>query len=194
MDNLIPADGDALLVIDVQNDFLHGGSLAVSGAEEVVPVINHYLELFSQKELPIYVTRDWHPPDHCSFHAQGGIWPSHCVAGTYGAAFSERLELPAGIRIVSKARVRDRDAYSAFEETDLDQSLKHDGVKRLFAGGLATDYCVLNTLKDALALGYTGVLLEDAIRAVNVKPGDGVRALNEMRQLGVQFATITDLK
>jgi nicotinamidase/pyrazinamidase len=176
--------GDALLVVDVQNDFLPGGSLAVPGGDEVIPVLNHYLVTFEAHGLPIFATRDWHPPDHCSFHAQGGPWPIHCVAGTQGAEFAPGLQLPLSTSVISKATSSEQDAYSGFEGTELDSQLRRAGVKRLFVGGLATDYCVLNTVKDALALDYQVVHLVDATRAVNVHPENGHRALEEMAHLG----------
>jgi nicotinamidase/pyrazinamidase len=193
MDKLKPGVGDALLIVDVQNDFLPGGSLAVPDGDAVVPVLNHCLALFSKKELPVYASRDWHPPDHCSFRAQGGPWPPHCMADTHGAEFAANLELPADAVIISKADTPEKDAYSAFEGTDLGLCLKAVDVRRLFVGGLATDYCVLNTVKDALALGYDVVLFIDAVRAVEATPGDGEKAMMEMRTLGAQFALSTDL-
>ncbi len=177
--------GDALIVVDVQNDFLPGGSLAVPGGDEVVPELNHYIAAFQAKRLPIFATRDWHPPNHCSFKAYGGPWPPHCVAGSTGAAFAPGLELPASIAVITlKGTEPDRDAYSGFERTDLDARLRAVGVHRLFVGGLATDYCVINTVKDGLALGYAVFLLQDAIRAVNVQPDDGRKAEDEMIRLG----------
>ena len=193
MDTLKPGVGDALLVVDVQNDFLPGGSLAVPRGNEVVPVLNRCLALFSKQSLPVYASRDWHPPDHCSFRAQGGPWPPHCMADTYGAEFAGNLDLPADAVIISKADTPEKDAYSAFEGTDLGLCLKAVDVRRLFVGGLATDYCVLNTVKDALALGYAVVLLADAVRAVEVTPGDGEKAMMEMRTLGAHIARSTDL-
>ncbi len=176
--------GDALVVVDVQNDFLPGGSLAVQRGDEIVPVLNGYLAAFQLKGMPIFATRDWHPLNHCSFKAFGGPWPPHCVAGTHGAAFAPGLELPASIIVISKATQPDKDAYSGFEGTDLDARLRAQRVRRLFVGGLATDYCVLNTVKDGLALGYEALLLEDAIRAVDVQPDDGRKAEDEMIRLG----------
>lgn len=193
MDTLKPGVGDALVVVDVQNDFLPGGSLAVPRGDEVVPPLNRCLALFSKQSLPVYASRDWHPPDHCSFRAQGGPWPPHCMADTYGAEFASNLDLPADAVIISKADTPEKDAYSAFEGTDLGLCLKAVDVRRLFVGGLATDYCVLNTVKDALALGYGVVLLADAVRAVEVTPGDGEKAMMEMRTLGAQIARSTDL-
>ncbi len=179
-----PAPGDALIIVDVQNDFLPGGALAVADGDQVIPVLNRWIEDFKARDLPIYATRDWHPPDHCSFDAQGGIWPPHCVAGSPGAEFATALELPAKTVVVAKATSPDKDAYSGFEGTDLTRRLRTQGVERLFVGGLATDYCVLNTVRDALAEGFAVLLLLAAIRAVNVKPGDGDRAEAEMKRLG----------
>lgn len=193
MERLKPGMGDALLVVDVQNDFLPGGNLAVPRGDEVIPALNRCLAIFSRLKLPLFASRDWHPADHCSFRRQGGPWPPHCIAGTKGAAFAPGLELPSGTTIISKANTRERDAYSAFGETDLDRRLKDAGVRRLFAGGLATDYCVLNSVKDALGLGYALILLTDAVRAAEIAPGDGERALAEMRKLGAQFALSTEL-
>ena len=178
--------GDALIAVDVQNDFLPGGSLAVPKGDEVVPPLNRYLAAFHAAGLPIFATRDWHPANHCSFKAQGGPWPPHCVAETDGARFSADLELPAGTTIISKATTPAKDAYSGFEGTDLEARLRAQGVRRLFIGGLATDYCVLNTVRDARKNGFEVYLLTDAIRAVNVKPDDGRRAEDEMRRLGAR--------
>jgi nicotinamidase/pyrazinamidase len=183
-----PQQGDALVVVDVQNDFLPGGALGIAGGDRIIPVINRCLAGFHALGLPTFATRDWHTPDHCSFAAQGGPWPEHCVAGTHGAAFSTELELPPDTPVISKATRRDRDAYSTLEGTDLEQRLHEAGVRRIFVGGLATDYCVLNTVRDAVRLGFEAVVLTDAIRAVDVKPGDGARALEEMQQLGAVLA------
>lgn len=176
--------GDALILVDVQLDFLPGGSLAVPHGDEVVPALNRYIAVFRGLTFPIVATRDWHPPDHCSFRAQGGPWPPHCVAGSAGAHFATLLDLPCEAHIVSKATSRDRDAYSGFEGTGLDDWLRRAGASRVFVGGLATDYCVLNTVRDALRFGYATFLLLDAVRAVDVAAGDGARAIDEMRRLG----------
>lgn len=175
---------DALLVVDVQNDFLPGGSLAVRSGDEVVPVLNGYLDRFRKAGRPIVASRDWHPPGHCSFKDQGGRWPAHCVIDSEGAAFAPGLALPSSAVIVSKGTRRDSDAYSGFQGTDLHERLKAAGVRRLFVGGLATDYCVRQTVADALGRGYQVVLLQDAIRAVNVEPEDGRKAEEEMIRLG----------
>ena len=185
--------GDALILVDVQLDFLPGGSLAVSHGDEVVPALNRYIAVFRRLTLPVVATRDWHPPDHCSFQAQGGPWPPHCVAGSDGARFAPLLDLPCEARIASKATTRDRDAYSGFEGTDLDEWLQRAGVSRVFVGGLATDYCVLNTVRDALRIGYATFLLADAVRAVDAQAGDGECAIAEMRRRGavaIEFGQI----
>ena len=181
---LSPGAGDALVVVDVQRDFLPGGSLAVPHGDEVVGPLNVYLRLFAEKGLPIFATRDWHPADHCSFRARGGPWPVHCVAGSPGAEFAEGLALPGGVRIVSKDVLRDQDTYSGFQRTDLARQLRDLGVKRLYIGGIATDYCVLHTVLDALSAGFSVCLLEDAIRPVEVRPGDGEAAVRAMREKG----------
>jgi nicotinamidase/pyrazinamidase len=177
-------NGDALIIVDLQNDFLPGGKLGVENGDVVITPLNHYIESFHLKGLPIYATRDWHPQKHCSFKEQGGIWPPHCIADTPGAGFSENLQLTPETAVISKATTVEKDAYSGFEGTDLGQQLRNGGIKPLFIGGLATDYCVLNTVKDALQLNFNVFLLQDAVRAVNVRPDDGDKALQEMKHLG----------
>lgn len=176
--------GDALLVVDVQRDFLPGGALAVPDGDRIVPVLQRHLERFERAGRPILFTRDWHPADHMSFRAQGGPWPPHCVAGTPGAGFAPGLDLPAAAQLVSKGTRPDAEAYSGFEGTGLAARLRQQGVQRLFVGGLATDYCVRATVLDALREGFEVLLLGDAVRAVDVRPGDGERALRDMLQAG----------
>lgn len=180
------ASGDALLVVDVQNDFLPGGTLAVPEGDEVVPVLNRWIDRFRARGLPVFASRDWHPADHCSFGARGGPWPPHCVADTTGAEFPRDLALPPEAEVISKATGSDRDAYSAFSGTALARRLGDLGVQRLFVGGLATDYCVRASVLDALQAGFDVVLLEDAVRAVDANPGDGPRAVEEMRAAGAR--------
>ncbi len=179
-----PGKGDALIVVDLQNDFLPGGALAVPEGDEIVSLINRCIERFVSRGLPVVATRDWHPADHCSFAEQGGTWPAHCVAGTVGAAFAPGLNLPDDVIVISKATRADQEAYSGFSGTGLAASLRERGVRRVFVGGLATDYCVLNTVLDALTAGFETVLLDDAIRAVDVEPGDGRCAIDEMTRHG----------
>jgi len=185
--------GDALLIVDLQNDFLPGGSLAVPRGDEVVPLLAACVRRFIARELPVFATRDWHPVDHCSFAAQGGPWPAHCVAGTPGAEFADRLELPPTVVVISKASERERESYSAFAGTDLAQRLRQAGCTRVFVGGLATEYCVLSTVLDAIDEGLAVVLLADAVRAVNVQADDGARALTRMSERGASMATVAEL-
>ena len=181
---------DALLIVDVQNDFLPGGALAVGQGDVIVPAINRYVDLFRERGLSIYASRDWHPASHCSFVAQGGIWPPHCIAGTDGAAFPEALVLPDSAVVISKAVTAGEDAYSAFQGTSLANQLRMGQKRRLFIGGLATDYCVLHTVLDALKEGFEVMLLSDAIKAVDVHPGDGEAAVHTMLHNGAVPVTI----
>lgn len=183
---------DALLLVDVQRDFVTG-SLAVPGAPAIIPVLNAYVREFAQRHLPIVATRDWHPAGHCSFRDQGGPWPPHCIAGTPGAGFAEGLALGPEALVISKATTPERDAYSGFGGTQLDLRLRALRAHRLFVGGLATDYCVLETVRDARRLGYEVCLLADAIRAVDAHPGDGEKALAEMRAGGAVEIRFADL-
>ena len=188
-----PQSHDALIIVDVQNDFLPGGSLAVSDGNDILPVLNTYIKIFDENNLPIIATRDWHPADHCSFNKAGGIWPDHCVAGTVGAAFASKLALPEKTLVISKATSAEKEAYSGLDGTALNKNLKALGVRRVWIGGLATDYCVLNTVKDFLALSYPVILLQDAIKAVNVHPDDGERAVQEMLDKGAISLTLADI-
>jgi nicotinamidase/pyrazinamidase len=185
--------GDALIIVDLQNDFLPGGSLAVPHGDEVIPVLNQYRGAFQAKGLPIFATRDWHPPNHCSFKAQGGPWPPHCIAETAGAQFAPDLILPGSTVIISKATEPDKEAYSGFSGKDLDERLRSAHIQRLFIGGLAIDYCVLNTVKDAIERSYKVFLLQDAVRAVNANPDDGKEAEEEMARLGAVSITLNAL-
>ena len=181
---------DALIVVDVQRDFCPGGALAVPHGDDVVPVINRLLGLTDWLTV---ATRDWHPADHCSFTAQGGIWPPHCVAGTEGAAFHPALDQPRIRTVVSKAVTRDAEAYSGFQGTDLAALLAARGVRRVFVCGLATDYCVKATALDARRASLDVVVIEDAVRGVEVKPGDCVKAIDEMRASAIVLAPSGEL-
>ena len=176
---------DALIVVDVQRDFCPGGALAVPRGDDVVPVINRLLGLTDWLTV---ATRDWHPADHCSFEAQGGIWPPHCVAGTDGAAFHPALDQSRIRTVVSKAVTSDAEAYSGFQGTGLAARLAARGVRRVFVCGLATDYCVKATALDARRAGLDVVVIEDAIRGVEVKPGDCAKAVDEMRASAIVLA------
>lgn len=160
-------DRDALLVVDMQNDFMPDGVLPVKDADKIVPVINVYTDIFSKLNLPVFFTRDWHPVDHISFKDHGGIWPPHCVAESKGADFHPDLVIPSDNKfIISKGSSKDFDAYSGFQGTVLNQLLVERGIKRIFVCGVATDFCVKNTVIGGLNLGFCSFLLEDAIKGV----------------------------
>ena len=182
---------DALLVIDVQNDFCPGGALAVTDGDQVVPALNRYIERFEKSQLPIFATRDWHPEKTRHFKAHGGLWPPHCIQGTQGAEFRPDLKLPAGAVIISAGMAPDEEGYSGFEGRDdrgigLAELLRQRGVERIFVGGLATDYCVKQTVLDGLKHGFKVVLLGDAVRGVNLQAGDSERAVAEMLRAGAE--------
>jgi nicotinamidase/pyrazinamidase len=176
--------GDALLIVDVQNDFCPGGALAVPEGDSVIPVLNQWIAYADARRLPVFASRDWHPRNHISFKERGGPWPPHCIQGTSGAAFHPDLKLPPNVEVVSKAEEPDKDSYSAFGGTDLADRLRRAGVKQVWIGGLAQDYCVRATALDAIEQGFAVHLITDATRAVNLHPGDGQHALDEIQQAG----------
>ena len=182
----------ALVVVDIQNDFCPGGALPVKDGDKVIPVLNKYIDRFRKAGAPILFTRDWHPPDHSSFKAQGGPWPPHCVQNSEGARFHPDLYIPPEGEVVSKADKKD-EAYSFFKGTNLAQKLKERGIRRLFVGGLATDYCVKETVSDGLKYGFEVFQLDDASKGVNVNPGDSERALQEMVAKGAKRIRLQDL-
>jgi nicotinamidase/pyrazinamidase len=184
---------DALLIADVQNDFLPDGALAIREGDRIIPALLTYMYRFHSRALPIFLTRDWHPANHCSFRDRGGPWQVHCVAGSPGSLPPRAFEAPLSAVIIYKAIDADDEAYSAFHNTPLHRHLRARGVHRLFIGGLATDYCVLNTVKDARALGYDVCLLTDGIKAVNLHPDDGRHAEEEMIRLGAVPVTLEAL-
>jgi nicotinamidase/pyrazinamidase len=189
---------DALVIVDVQNDFCPGGALAVPEGDRVVPVLNRYAERFARRGAAVLATRDWHPARTRHFVAGGGAWPPHCVQGSPGAAFHADLALPADAQVLSKGMDPEADAYSAFQAETPDglpfaAALGERSVTRLFVGGLATDYCVKATVLDALKEGFDVVVLEDAVRAVDVQPGDGERALADMKAAGARIARLDDI-
>ena len=183
----------ALILVDVQNDFCPGGSLAVRDGDAVVPVLNAYATRFAAAGAPIYATRDWHPANHLSFAEQGGIWPAHCVQESHGAAFHAELRLPEGATIISKAQKQDEEAYSGFGGTDLAARLRAQGVESVYVGGLATDYCVKSTVLDALQEGFDTYFLADGSRGVEVQPGDVAAAEAEMAGAGAKRITLGEL-
>jgi nicotinamidase-related amidase len=180
---------DALVIVDVQHDFLPGGALGVAEGERIFAPIDALAPRFAR----VYATRDWHPADHTSYARYGGPWPVHCVANTHGAAFDPRLDLSNVDVVVDKGTDRETDGYSGFAATILAGDLRAHGVHRVFVVGLATDYCVKATALDAKAAGFDAVVLEDAAAAVNVNPGDEQRALQELRDAGVAVAHSGDV-
>lgn len=176
----------ALLVVDVQNDFCPGGKLAVPHGDEVVPPLNKLIDEFLERGDPVYLSRDWHPRATKHFAAYGGTWPVHCVQNTSGAQFHPALRNDPRIKVISKG-LGDKDSYSAFDETNLSEQLKQDGVEELVVGGLATDYCVKNTVLDAIKNGFHVKAVADAMRPVELQPGDGDQAIAEMRAAGAEI-------
>jgi nicotinamidase/pyrazinamidase len=180
---------DALLIIDFQNDFCPGGALAVEEGDQIAGPVARLAPRFET----IVATRDWHPPDHASFETQGGPWPVHCVQGTPGADLHpsmREIELDA---MVDVGREREDEGYSGFEKSDLAQILRDRDVDRVFVCGLATDYCVRASTIDACAEGFDTTVIEDAVRAVNVEPDDGERAMAEMKAAGAKVASSSEV-
>ena len=176
----------ALLVVDVQNDFCPGGTLAVPHGDEVVPPLNKLIDEFLERGNPVYLSRDWHPLKTKHFSAYGGTWPVHCVQNTSGAEFHPALRHDPRIKVISKG-LGDKDSYSAFDETDLVTELRKQGVEEVVVGGLATDYCVKNSVLDAIKNGFHVKAVEDAMRPVELQPGDGEKAIAEMRAAGAEI-------
>jgi nicotinamidase/pyrazinamidase len=180
---------DALIVVDVQHDFLPGGALAVATGERIFAPIDALAPRFAR----VYATRDWHPDDHSSYAQHGGPWPVHCVAETHGAAFDARLDMAKIDHVIDKGIDRATDGYSGFAATALANDLRAHNVQRVFVCGLATDYCVKHTALDARTAGFETIVIEDASAAVNIQPGDEARALDELRAAGVLVVQSGDI-
>jgi nicotinamidase/pyrazinamidase len=166
-----PSPGDALLIVDVQNDFCPGGALPIGNGDQVVPVINRWIADFTELRLPVYASRDWHPNDHLSFTPGGGKWPPHCIQDTPGAAFHPDLRLPPSAVIITKGVRFDQDQYSAFDQTGLESHLRRKGIVRVFVAGIALDVCVLATVMDALRAGLKVLLILEGTRPVTASGG-----------------------
>jgi nicotinamidase/pyrazinamidase len=189
----------ALLIVDVQNDFCPGGALQILDGDRVVEPINRAILCFAATGLPVLASRDWHPPDSKHFREFGGVWPAHCVQGTEGAAFHPSLSLPERAAVFSKGTNPDQDGYSAFEgATDdgrpLATVLKELGIRNLYICGLATDYCVISTTRDALRSGFGVTVLTDAVAGVDLLPGASASSLEEMKNAGAQLTTVAGLE
>jgi nicotinamidase/pyrazinamidase len=179
--------GDALVIVDVQNDFCPGGALPIERGDEVVPVLNRWIAAAVEAGAPVIASRDWHPLHHLSFVESGGAWPPHCLQDTPGAQFHPQLELPDSAMVVTKGIRSDRDQYSAFDETGLAAELRKRKVRRLWVAGLAQDVCVRATVLDALDEGFDTIVIADAVRPVT--PASGEVAIDDMRQAGASFET-----
>ena len=189
---------DALIIVDLQNDFCPGGSLAVPDGDAVIPIIQRWIDRFRREKKEIVATQDAHPPDHMSFASRGGPWPPHCVPGTWGFHIHPELILPPDVPFFHKGTDPRQDAYSGFEghlarsgqaPLSLSRYLKRQGVTRVYVAGLATDYCVRATVLDALKEGFDTTVIIDGIRGVDVQPGDSKRALQEMEQNGARLVS-----
>lgn len=179
-------EGDALLIVDVQNDFCPGGALAIEEGDLVIPVLNEWIAAAEEKGVPVYASRDWHPLQHVSFEGQGGKWPPHCIQDSDGAAFARDLELSGDTVVVTKGVRFDKDQNSAFDETGLAEELKRRGIGRVFVGGLAQDVCVLASVLDARKHGLAVVLIDTATRPVTAEGGED--ALRQMKAAGATVA------
>ena len=191
-DSAIPTfqTGDAVLLVDPQNDFCPGGALPVPDGHNVMPVVTAWGEAAERAGVPVFVSRDWHPPTTTHFHTFGGVWPPHCVQGTPGAAFHPDFRLPASAVIVSKGMGETEDAYSAFQARDehgrlLAGLLRRRGVRHLYVLGLATDYCVKSSALDGVQAGWRVTVVRPGCRPVDLRPGDGQAALAAMETAGV---------
>lgn len=192
-------ENSALIVVDMQNDFCSNGALPVKDGDSVVPVLNRYIELFKAAGQVVFATRDWHPAKTKHFAKYGGKWPVHCVQGTKGAEFHKDLALPKDAIIITTGDRPDDDGYSGIQGRDssgrlLSQALKESGVDHIYVGGLATDYCVKETVLDGLREGFKVAVLGDAIKGVDVKKGDSERAMEEMTEKGADVITLKEMK
>jgi len=177
--------GDALLVVDVQNDFCPGGALPIPHGDRVVPVLNDWIAAASAQGLPVYASRDWHPIGHPSFKDEGGDWPPHCLQDSEGAAFHPDLALPPNAFIVTKGTRFDHDQLSAFHDTGLHERMQKDGVKRIWIGGLAQDVCVAESAREAVRRGYEVILVPDG--SLPVFPDRAAECLESLRAAGIRI-------
>ena len=179
----------ALIVVDVQRDFCPGGALPVRDGDKIIPAVNDLIRAFEDAGLPVFFTRDWHPRNHISFKANGGPWPPHCVQNTPGASFHPALAVPPDAKVIDKGTLQAEDAYSGFQGTDLSRQLNDLRVTQIFVGGLATDYCVKNTVLDGEAKGFDTYVITDCVKGVNLKRTDSATALRTMLSRGARETT-----
>jgi nicotinamidase/pyrazinamidase len=181
---------DALIIVDVQNDFCPGGALPIERGDEVIPVLNRWIEAAVAIGVPIYASRDWHPVDHLSFKPRGGPWPPHCLQDSEGARFHPALSLPSSAIKVTKGTRFDQDQNSAFDQTGLATQLRRDGIRRVWVGGLAQDVCVRATVLDGLKESFEVRLIPEGSLPVTREGGE--QALREMREAGAHLESRTD--
>lgn len=187
----------ALLVVDIQNDFLPGGALGIPEGDKIIPALNKYIRIFSKKKLSIFISRDWHPIRTRHFHDFGGPWPVHCIYNSKGAQFHPRFKFPKDAILLYKGMDPEKDSYSVFHAENekgmsFDNLLGISGIKEIYIGGLATDYCVRFTVRDALKRGFRVKLLTDAIKGVNLKPHDSENAVREMLKAGAKQTNLKE--
>jgi nicotinamidase/pyrazinamidase len=188
----------ALLVVDLQNDFCPNGALGVSAGDKIIPKINKYIKFFSGAKLAVFLSRDWHPKKTGHFKQFGGVWPVHCVKGTKGSRFGPGLKIPKEAILLYKGMDPQKDSYSVFQAEDkrgigFSKILKTLGIREIYIAGLATDYCVKFSALDALKKGFSVKILTDAIKGVDLKPGDSQRALKEAAKKGAKFFVFSRL-
>jgi nicotinamidase/pyrazinamidase len=188
----------ALLVVDIQNDFCPGGALAVPEGDKIIPVLNKYIKIFSENKLPVFASRDWHPVRTKHFKDFGGIWPVHCIQNRNGASFHPKFKLPKHAILLYKGMDPKQDSYSVFQAEDekgrgFSSILRLMGIQELYIGGLATDYCVRFSTRDAIKQGFRVKILTDAIKGVNLKPTDSKKAIEEMTKIGAKLITLKDI-
>jgi nicotinamidase/pyrazinamidase len=189
----------ALLLVDLQNDFCPGGALGVPEGDKIIPAINKYIKIFAKKKLPVFATRDWHPVRSKHFKDFGGLWPVHCVQNSKGAQFHPELKLPKGVVLLYKGMDPGKDSYSAFQAENeagmtLPKLLNLLSINELYIAGLATDYCVRFTTRDAIKQGFKVKILIDAIKGVDLKPKDSENAIKEMVKRGAKKITLREAK
>jgi nicotinamidase/pyrazinamidase len=195
---MLPDKNTSLIIIDVQKDFCQGGSLTVPQGDMIIPVLNRYIEIFSEHNLYIFASRDWHPQNSRHFTTSGGKWPPHCVQNTPGAQFHSGLQLPCHAIIITKGTKPEENGYSAFEGRDsqgrlLKEILDEKKVRSLWIGGLATDYCVKTTAIDGQKAGFKVSVLLDAVKGVNLLPSDSKNAIEEMIRHNIETVTLEQI-
>lgn len=188
-----PGPHSALLLVDLQNDFFPGGALGIPEAEVIIPTTNRYIRHFSRNGWPILATRDWHPPNHCSFHEQQGPQPNHCVQGSRGAQFHSDLVLPPGVMVISKGTHPKQDSSSCFEGSSLEDRLEDLGTNTLFVLGLGAPECLKRTVSEACRLKLKTVILTDAVKTGLQSSAHSTEYFQDLVQMGGVLSLAEDL-